>query len=198
MNEQRIFGYATHTVPLVLALESIGGDVLELGVGYGSTPLLHNLCIPTNVSGPIRNVVSLEDNLEWYERFAGYQSSWHLVVFAKDIITETKRFIESRRFGVVLVDNDSTDLEVKGMFENRIEAVELLKDEAKIVVVHDTDDVRLSTDSRWLDLVDSFKFVSTWNSFPQTTVLSNVFDIFKDTLVTKLSLSGSECDLTAR
>lgn len=55
------FGYFSHFVPLAAAVAKTEGAVLELGSGWGSTPLLRAMC---------RNRVleSYDSDLEWSEK----------------------------------------------------------------------------------------------------------------------------------
>jgi hypothetical protein len=60
-------GWNSYLPLLWEALEATQGDVIELGVGEGSTIKLHEYCQLKQ-----RNLYSYESNLEWYKKFEDY------------------------------------------------------------------------------------------------------------------------------
>jgi len=54
------------------ALESTSGDVVELGVGPGSTEKLHDYC-----NFKQRDLYSYESNLEWYRLFESFRKGYN-------------------------------------------------------------------------------------------------------------------------
>ena len=66
--------YSTHRPVLVKILAITDGPVLELGCGWGSTPLLHKLCKEQN-----RMLITVEDNMDWMARFKEqFESDSHI------------------------------------------------------------------------------------------------------------------------
>ena len=115
----------THRRLLFKALEATEGPVLEIGVGYESTPYLHEYCAEHD-----RFLLSCETNAEWLEKF---------------------RYLESGRHELLKVKADYTDAPVEACFfwdvafidhgpdaQRHIEAMRAAQ-HAKIVVIHDTE-----------------------------------------------------------
>lgn len=59
--------YQSHLPALLACIASSSGPVLELGVGFFSTPHLHAICLAMK-----RNLVSVEQNKEWHAEFRKY------------------------------------------------------------------------------------------------------------------------------
>lgn len=68
-------GFGTHMTALASAvLQARRGPVLEYGLGFYSTPLLHLLCQETG-----RTLLSLEGDAAWAEKFQEFQTPFHLL-----------------------------------------------------------------------------------------------------------------------
>lgn len=64
-------------LPLLwMALEATEGDVIETGIGDGSTRKLHQYCKEAD-----RNLFSYESNLEWYRQFEILRSQDHEIEY---------------------------------------------------------------------------------------------------------------------
>lgn len=112
----------THAPVLQEFIRRTSGPVLELGMGHCSTPLLHDLC-----DG--RLLVSVENNPDWFERFAHYgrgAAGKHHVALVKDWDE-----IPAGRWAVALVD--------QAPGEARSGSILALRDVADYIVVHDTE-----------------------------------------------------------
>lgn len=59
--------YDSHRPLLWAALEATKGLVVEMGIGYGSTPFLSEYCEERN-----RKLLSYENNKEWFDKFDGF------------------------------------------------------------------------------------------------------------------------------
>lgn len=55
--------WGSHLPALMACIAATTGDVLEVGIGHFSTPILHGACLG-------RKLVSVEDNKEWFDRFS--------------------------------------------------------------------------------------------------------------------------------
>jgi hypothetical protein len=64
----------THLPLLMRAIINTTGPVLELGVGWNSTPVLHEAC-----SG--RLLVSVENEPQWAENFRFLETPQHRIVY---------------------------------------------------------------------------------------------------------------------
>jgi hypothetical protein len=106
--------YGTHFQALAAAITISSGDVLELGCGHYSTPLLHELC-------RYRKLISYETDPEWLKPFLYLSCSWHTFVSQ----------IPLDKWSVVFVDNAPA--------ERRIPDILSLRERTRLFVVHDTE-----------------------------------------------------------
>lgn len=132
------------------------GDVLELGAGPTSTPLLHWICKDMN-----RMLISYENDPEVYNFARQYQSRLHRVRFVKDwdeIDTNIHR-------GLVFAGH--------GPAERRgLDAIRF-KDSTDYIVIHNT-----NNENYYADVWKHFKHIYTWKeSLPWTSVVSNFKDL---------------------
>ena len=71
--------WGSHLAPLIGAVASSKGPVIEIGIGHFSTPILHGLCKALH-----RNLVSLEQDVKWFEMFASqYGDEGHKFVLVE-------------------------------------------------------------------------------------------------------------------
>jgi len=122
-NDPKAWG--SHLPALLYALSKTVGDVLEVGVGHFSTPALHNYCL-----GADRNLVSVEDNPEWFTHFRDrYQRFGH--AFISGPYDQSIPFLaKSGSWAVAFIDNSP------GGARRRDDFVSLLP-VSKYVIVHD-------------------------------------------------------------
>lgn len=153
-------GYSTHMGILIKILQVSEGDVVELGAGPFSTPLLHWLCKDMD-----RRLISYENDEEFYNFAKRFQSRLHRIRFIDDwnqLDTKTHR-------GVVFIDHmpDSR----RGTDTVRF------KDSTDYIVLHDTDcpDI-FGYENIW----KHFKYIYTWKECrPWVSVVSNFKDLSK-------------------
>lgn len=117
--------YATHLPVLAAVVDNSQGPVLEHGVGYYSTPLLHALC-----AGTERRIVSVNGDPLWFERFRNYARPWH--EFRLAAMPEDAPDLLDVEWGAVLID---------GACLERAPWLKALwaADRARFIVVHDTE-----------------------------------------------------------
>jgi|SRR3990172_2974089 len=154
-------GWSSHLPVLVKVMENSTGDVLELGMGLFSTPLLHWMC---NDQG--RRLVSYENDEKYFDLDLTYRSRLHEVKLVRGWDDAD---IENQHWGVVFVDHAPA----------RRRKIELkrIADKADIIICHDTDD---STNRfyRWHWVFPKFKYQYRYEkASPNTTVLSNTVDV---------------------
>jgi hypothetical protein len=156
--------YATHAPLLALALSRTVGPVLELGTGYGSTPLIHAL-----TRG--RFVLSLDSDKAWLEKFHRLAVPRHQFRHVSD--WPSCRMIEDEvdRWSVALVDCAPG--------EARTPLIARLADRCDIVVAHDSEkDYASGADYKYEKVTGLFKFVSEYRFLrPYTLALSNTAQI---------------------
>ncbi len=115
--------YSTHMPLLVKTLSLTSGDVLEMGVGLFSTPLLHWMCSPAG-----RRLVSYESDPSYYEVFKQFEDEYHKVVFVENWDDAD---IE-KPWDVAFIDHAPA--------LRRREDVRRLANLAKYIVIHDSAD----------------------------------------------------------
>lgn len=111
---------------LYQALENTSGDVIELGMGDGSTEKLHNYCKENG-----RNLTSYEANLEWYHKFERFRTQFHTLEYVGDnwqILHEQQC---GKQIGVLFSDESPGEM--------RKYNVSMFCNTAKIIVVHDSE-----------------------------------------------------------
>ena len=86
-------GWASHLPALLACVTHTTGQVLELGMGSYSTPILHAVCRS-------RRLVSIEGGMEWMNRFADFASPSHQLVCAAELGS-----FATEPWDVVLVDS---------------------------------------------------------------------------------------------
>jgi hypothetical protein len=117
--------YATHQPLLIWALNHSKGDIVELGIGHYSTPIISAV---SHRDG--RNALSLEDNKEWLKNYSNKETAIHRfseVKYWPDTISE----IAQKQWGMVFVDQEDHAM--------RLEAVRQLKPKCEWLVMHDSD-----------------------------------------------------------
>lgn len=124
MNDQEQAMWGSHLPALVACVAETRGDVLELGVGNFSTPVLHALC---GAMG--RELTSVEADREWLGKMAAvYSRSWHR--FYCDVYDNICATLALKDWGVVFVDSSPGG-------EARAKLFSMFLPRAEFVVVHD-------------------------------------------------------------
>lgn len=95
------------------------GPILEMGVGQWSTPVLHAIC--ENMG---RDLVSVEEDTAWREKFLHYQSPRHKFLSSFDDPS-----IDAGQWDVVLIDH---------VRERRNPDLHRLRNNSLYIVCHDT------------------------------------------------------------
>jgi hypothetical protein len=133
------------------------GPVIELGVGFSSTPLLHWLCWEK-----ARPLMSYESDPFWYEFARKFQSRYHRIRLVED----WDKIDNTNPVSVVFVDH---------LEDRRVKDIIRFKDVADYIVIHDTDDFKhYGFEEAW----KHFKYVYHWKGCsPWTTVVSNKKDL---------------------
>ena len=111
--------YQSHLPALLACVAESQGPVLEIGVGYFSTPHLHALCDVLN-----RLCYSVETDKEWYDGFSvKYQGRNH--AFVRELGS-----LPIWSWGVTFIDHSPGG-------ENRASALRQFIDRSQFVIVHD-------------------------------------------------------------
>ncbi len=150
--------WSTHLPLLIKAVEASEGDVLEIGGGLFSTPVLHWLCKNLN-----RKLVTYENDAEYFEFAKQFRSHLHSVRRIED----WGEMDFKHHWGVVFIDHHPE-------LRRGIDAINF-KDTADYIVMHDTEKPeKYSYDKVW----QHFKYI--WHDKgcrPWTSVVSNKFNV---------------------
>jgi hypothetical protein len=158
MYKENIVFCATHLIPLVKCFEKSNRDVLEIGTGLYSTPLLDWLCEMYS-----RHLVSLDTDKKWSKlNIEKYQKPSHEVIYTPDL---DKIDITDRHWGLVLIDHSPSP-------RRKIDILRL-KNNADYIVIHDTQPSK-DWKFRFSKVYPEFKYVYHYNKInPHTTIVSN-------------------------
>jgi len=157
--DSNVYGIGRTHEPLLAAAVAIArpGPVLEVGAGNYSTPLLHALCAAMG-----RELLTIESDINWVERFASLRSSTHKLVHVIDWDAAIP-LTDSRTWSVVFIDHAPA--------LRRVVEIDRLADRAEFIVVHDSEDAAYNYGPSF----EKFKHQHDYKRFtPWTTVLSNV------------------------
>lgn len=148
---------------LYKALESTKGAVLEMGMGFGSTPLLNEYC-----KKKARKLFSFDFNLSWKEKFDDLLHEDHKSFLIKDWDDVFNNYSDA---SLIFIDHSPG--------ERRKVDLELFKDTKGIVVIHDTEPTGAG-DYRVRPLFNLYKYVvEVQTEGAWATALSNEIDITK-------------------
>lgn len=145
---------------LIKIMQMTRGDVLELGMGNFSTPLLHNLCLDMG-----RNLVSYENDKKYYDMHVHFHKPHHKLHFVED----WDKIDLNQEWSVAFVDHSPAK-------RRRVE-IRRLVNNAEYVLVHDTqpEDDKFYRQSAMFEL---YKYRYDYTKIkPHTTVLSNFHDL---------------------
>lgn len=118
--------YGTHQRLLVKHLMRTTGPVVELGAGYYSTPILHEI---TQAQG--RHLTTVDNNAEWLNRFNEFENEGH----ALQLIQSWDEFSVDRKYGLAFVDHADPPSHPRWL-----QVLKLIPS-CEAIVIHDTEDV---------------------------------------------------------
>lgn len=161
----KVSNWDNHRPLLFLALENTTGNVLELGMGDGSTPYLHEYCLLKN-----RQLESYDNNVEYCGKFNGLESTQHSIMLIKKWSN-----IKLGNYGVALIDHAPAE-------QRHIDAIKL-KDKADIIIVHDAEHEGFDYDVYHIDkIAKEFKYrkdLVIQQHAAKTVMFSNKIDVSK-------------------
>ena len=164
--------YGTHPTPLLTAALSTTGDVLELGCGDFSTPMLDTVISKM----PGRRLFTAEGDMKWLQQFKNLESPWHIMknVPAFQMSASPKKPLPKwmkREWGLVFVD--------QAPGERRRRDIKRLRKLARVFVVHDTSQF-VEHIYKLEDTLSSFKYRYTYPRYLRTTtIVSDHVDVRK-------------------
>jgi hypothetical protein len=163
--------FNSHQPLLIHLLNTIKeGNVLEFGTGVNSTLLMSIICGMQN-----RKLLSIETSRKWH-RFGSYQGENHEVLFIdKNVLSQWSHPLFKRKYSIAFIDGSPAEL--------RQPFIELLKDSADYLIVHDSECVVQGVVNCYGYNFSMFKHIYHFKSVPpMTTLLSNMDEINKDIL----------------
>jgi len=149
----------SHIPVLIKVMQATKGDVLELGTGLNSTPVLHWLCAEMG-----RKMVSYE-SIPMFHRIAwNYENDFHKVHFIEDWDTMPI----DKHWSVVFIDHAPG--------KRRVEEMIRLANNADYVIVHDSE-AKSDWHYGFSKGFPNYKYRYDYTkAYPHTSILSN----FKD------------------
>jgi predicted O-methyltransferase YrrM len=161
MNLENLSGFENHRPVLLAALNATTGNVLEMGMGMGSTPYLSEYCIKHN-----RNLTSLENNEFYFSMF-------DLLSHDMELVDWTTKKYDRRKYGVVFIDHAPAE-------QRHIDAIRF-KNKTQIIVVHDCEHEGKDYDSYFISrIANNFKYRKDFkpsNQVERTVMFSNFIDV---------------------
>ena len=161
--------YGTHMAPLINAVMNTTGDVFEMGCGDYSTPLLHYILKQQN-----RYLLSSDTDRKWIDLFRYLESDNHkfkyVDVYDDDWSLNPKpdkwNDIGNKKWSVVFIDHRPG--------ERRKEDIVRFKDDAEIIVIHDTE----TSSYGYEPAISMFKYKYIYIKYNvYTTLVSNYIDV---------------------
>ena len=148
---------------LYKALEDSKGDVLEMGMGHGSTPILNEL-----ITEEKRRLFSFDYNSDWLHKFDSILNVWHRSELVQNWQSVYNRYPDA---AVTFIDQSPG--------EERKHTIVAYKDTKGILVIHDTEPTGAG-DYQVRQHFPLFKYkaeVETAGAW--ATALSNEYDLTK-------------------
>jgi len=162
--------YSTHLPVLMEVMNRTDGDVLELGPGVFSTPVLHWMCETRG-----RNLLTIESDPKWSwfcSQFFATEHHKHICVKSWD---DAEKSID-KKWDVVLVDHSPSG--------RRVEEIRKLANLAKYIVIHDSDE-RKDREYHYSTIYPLFKYRYDFKDADHNSVLLSNFVDLKDFTVWK-------------
>jgi hypothetical protein len=148
--------WGSHIPILIKVFEHTQGDILELGMGVYSTPLLFWLCVDNN-----RKLVSYDNNEQYFSMVGKNNNPLH----EAHLITDWNFIDIEKNWDIVFIDVDPMD--IRGKLAAKV------VNYAKYVILHDTQ-AREEKYYHYNDIYPLFKYRYNYTKFkPNTSVLSN-------------------------
>lgn len=145
------------------ALEATKEGVVEMGVGNGSTKVLHDYCNDNN-----RKLTSYEYDFEWFKKFKHLKTDLHNIIYVDGDWDQVSRNHEN--VSVLFIDHSPG--------HRRKEDIKLFSDKAYILIVHDTE---LESDHGYqmIKEISKFKYIKHIEvvNGARTTMCSNFIDV---------------------
>lgn len=122
--------YATHAPYLIKLLSKIKNfnlPILELGCGYGSTPILHSFCNENKIK-----LITLDNNSNWINKIKTEfpESEYHTYISVYDWSIELTK-LTNQKYALVFIDQSP--------WEARTLSLNMFKSLSDYIIIHDSD-----------------------------------------------------------
>jgi hypothetical protein len=163
--------YGTHMAPLVTAVINTKGPVFEMGCSDYSTPILHAICTAQN-----RQLLSTDTSKEWLKYFMDMENDTHKLIYVPvydddwNLNPKPEKWDEigNQLWSVVFIDHRPG--------ERRKVDIKRFKDNAEIIVVHDTE----HEGYEYEEILSTFRYRYDYKRYTvYTTIVSNYIDVSK-------------------
>lgn len=163
--------YITHQKYLLKELNNLPDKaiILELGIGEGSSPLMHDFC----KNNPNSKVYAFESDKIWIDKIKPKYSLENYIFNYIEDWDNLMNYINQEKINLVFVD--------QAPWEARITSINLLKNISEIFIVHDYDyynigypSLRINNDQSW------------WGqNYSKEFILEDNYEILPPTLIMK-------------
>lgn len=148
--------WGSHIPILIKVFEHTKGDILELGMGVYSTPLLFWLCVDSG-----RKLVSYDNNEKYFDMVGRNNNPLH----ESHLITDWNTIDIEKNWDIVFIDTEPMDMRAK--LTKRVAKL------ATFIILHDTQP-KEEIYYHYEDIYPMFRNRYDYIKFkPYTTVLSN-------------------------
>lgn len=164
---KKMDAFSTHQPVVIHMLNTIQeGDVLEFGMGWHSTPIMHLIC---GLQG--RELLSVDTDKKWFDKFTSYEAPWHILSLSEQApIYDGTHSMFNKHYSIAFVDAAPAQI--------RQPVIERLKDIADYVIVHDSECTFQGRQNVYAYDFSMYKHVLHFRTMnPATSVLSNLDEI---------------------
>lgn len=141
--------YSTHLEALVTAALINNQDILELGCGNYSTPILSSICKSQN-----KKLFIAASNEKWLNQFKEY-GECHLV-------NDWQNYQFDKKYGMVFLDNEQ-------LTKDRLNLIPKIMEITNILVIHDAD--KMINNSNWQNFTEKYEQIWFKKHIPHTVIL---------------------------
>lgn len=122
--------WASHQPILIHTLNTIKeGKVLEYGMGWNSTPLMHIIC---GMQG--RELTSVDTDINWFNKFTEYENENHkLIHITEQELGKWNHQIFKEKYSIAFIDGTNN--------LSRQKFIDVIKENVDYFVIHDTEEV---------------------------------------------------------
>lgn len=145
-----MIAHASHLRLLVKTALRTRGPILELGAGWYSTPILHEIA-----SAHDRLLITVENDPSWLDRFRHLVTRRHRI----ELVADWDDFVpDPEGYGMALIDHAPA--------ARRAVDIERLAPLVDLFVIHDTESPEYRYDTIWpmLDRIETDQTVGPWTT----------------------------------